>query len=82
MLRHYQALRELRSHLERAGLPRIRFHDLRHTAATLMLRAGVPIPTASHVLAYKNPTETLNRYARVLEDMEQQAALIDEGMTF
>jgi hypothetical protein len=52
-------------------------------AATLMPRAGVPIPTASHALGHKNLTETLIRFARVLEDMEQQAAqLIDEGMPF
>jgi integrase len=64
----------LKANLERAGLPRIRFHDLRHTAATLMLGAGVPIPTASHILGHANATETLNRYAHVLLDMHEAAA--------
>ncbi len=65
---------EFKRHLAREGLPSVRFHDLRHTAATLMLRAGVPIPTASHILGHANPSMTLKRYAHVLSDMQESAA--------
>jgi integrase len=73
-LRRMHLRKDFSRHLERAGLPQIRFHVLRHTAATLMLGVGVPIPTASHTLGHKNPTQTLNRYAHVLSDMHNTAA--------
>jgi len=55
------------------GLPAIRPHDLRHTAATHMIRAGVPIPTVSRILGHANPSITMRVYAWVLDSMEQQA---------
>lgn len=61
-------------HLKLAGLPEIRFHDLRHTAATLMLRNGVDIRTTADILGHKDPAMTLRRYAHVLSDMQQAAA--------
>jgi len=69
-------------HLKEARLPSIRFHDLRHTAATLMLRAGVPIPTASHILGHANPMQTLSRYAHVLDDMHEAAAERMDSLPF
>jgi integrase len=48
----------------------------------MMLEAGVPIPTASHILGHENPTETLNRYAHVLEDMHEGAAERIDGYGF
>ncbi len=63
-----------RRHLERAGLPRIRFHDLRHTAVVMMLNNGVPINVVSHILGHKDPAMTLGRYAHVLSDAQQIAA--------
>ncbi len=63
-----------RRHLERAGLPRIRFHDLRHTAVVMMLTNGVPINVVSHILGHKDPAMTLGRYAHVLSDAQQIAA--------
>jgi integrase len=56
------------------GLPLIRPHDLRHTAATHMIRAGVPIPTVSRILGHASPTITMSVYAWVLDSMEEQAA--------
>jgi integrase len=65
-------------HLKRAGLPRIRFHDLRDTAGTLMIRAGVDIRTVADILGHADPAMTLRRYAHVLPDMRERAAkLID-----
>ncbi len=63
-----------RRHLEAAELPRIRFHDLRHTAAVNMLNAGVPVNVVSQILGHKDPAMTLRRYAHVLSDAQQMAA--------
>lgn len=63
-----------RKDLEGAELPRVRFHDLRHTAATLMLRSGVPVNVVAQILGHKDPAMTLKRYAHVLPDMQRMAA--------
>lgn len=55
-------------------LPRIRFHELRHTAAVMMLNSGVPINVVSQILGHKDPAMTLRRYAHVLSDAQQIAA--------
>jgi integrase len=60
--------------LKRAGLPRIRFHDLRHSAATLLLAQGVPVKTISELLGHSTTRMTLDVYAHVLETMKQEAA--------
>jgi len=46
--------------LEEAGLPKIRFHDLRHTAASLMLNHGVPVIVVSNMLGHSKPSVTLD----------------------
>ena len=51
------------------------FHALRHTAATLALRAGVPVHVVSRRLGHKDAAITLRVYAHVLADMEQAGAL-------
>ena len=63
-----------RHHLDAADPPKIRFHDLRHTAAVMMLNSGVPINVVSQVLGHKGPAMTLRRYAHVLSDAQQIAA--------
>lgn len=81
--RRTSLMRDFHKHLDEAGLPRIRFHDLRHTAATLMLNAGVPLPTVSQILGHKNPTQTLNTYSHVLSDHQEEAARrIEENLPF
>jgi integrase len=40
--------------------PRLTFHELRHTHATLLLRAGVPVPIVAKRLGHKDPSVTLN----------------------
>jgi integrase len=69
-------------HRERAGLPRMRFHHIRDTAATLMIRAGVDIRTAADILCHAEPAMTLRRYAHVLPDMRTRAAGIIDGYSF
>jgi integrase len=73
--RRDSVMRSLRRLLTQAGLPaEVRFHDLRHTAATLAIKQGLPIPTVSKMLGHSDPAMTLRRYAHVLEDMRQEAA--------
>jgi integrase len=60
--------------LMRAGLPRIRFHDLRHTAATLLLRRGVNPKIVSEMLGHSSVAITLDIYSHVVPDMQQLAA--------
>ena len=56
----------------------MRFHDLRDTAATLMIRGGVDVRTVADILGHADPAMTLRRYAHVLPDMRERAAnLID-----
>jgi integrase len=64
---------QLRSILARAGLPRIRFHDLRHANASLMLSAHVPMEMLSRLLGHSNPTTTRNIYAHVLKPLVDEA---------
>lgn len=59
---------------KRAGVPTIRFHDLRHTAATLLLLQGVNAKVVSEMLGHASVTITLSLYAHVLPDMQKDAA--------
>ena len=65
--------------LKRAQLPRIRFHDLRHTAATLLLGRGVNPKIVSEMLGHAIIAITLDIYSHVLPDMQQQAAAAMEA---
>ncbi len=58
---------------EKAELRRVRFHDLRHTAASLMLASGVPVKVVSEMLGHSSPTITLNVYQHVLPSMARDA---------
>jgi integrase len=60
---------------KRAGLPRtLRFHDLRHTCATLLLRQGVHVKFVSELLGHASIQITLDTYSHVLPDMGDAAA--------
>ena len=68
-------IRDFKKALERAGLPRtIRFHDLRHAHATLMLRAGVPLKVASGRLGHGSIGITADLYQHVAQDLDADAA--------
>ena len=58
-----------------AGLGHLRFHDLRHTAATLMLSAGTHPKIVSERLGHATINITLDTYSHVLPDMQHEAAL-------
>jgi integrase len=60
--------------LKRAGLPEIRFHDLRHTCATLLLTRNVNPKIVSEMLGHSTIAITLDTYSHVLPNMRDQAA--------
>lgn len=58
-----------------AALRRIRLHDLRHTHATIAVRAGVPLKVISERLGHESPVFTLKQYAHVMPGMQAEAAV-------
>jgi integrase len=66
--RHFKPL------LKRAGLPDIRWHDLRHTCATLLLGRGVHPKLVQHLLGHASVTMTLDRYSHWVPSMGRHAA--------
>ena len=60
--------------LKRAGLPKVRFHDLRHTFATLALQNGVDVKTLSSTLGHYSAGFTLSTYTHATPDMMREAA--------
>jgi integrase len=66
--------------LKRAGPLHIRFHDLRHTAATLPLGRGVNPKIVSEMLGHASIGITLNTYSHVLPDMQREAARAMEAV--
>ena len=68
--------------LLRAGLPLMRFHDLRHTAASLMLNNGVPPIVVSRILGHAKPSITMDVYGHLYHEMQSEAArIMDELVT-
>lgn len=59
---------------KRAGLPAIRFHDLRHTHATLALQAGIPAKVVSDRLGHSSVSITLDVYSHVIPGLQEDAA--------
>jgi integrase len=59
--------------LGKAGLPDIRFHDLRHSAATILLSMGVPAKVVQEILGHSHISITLSIYAHVLPGMHEEA---------
>jgi integrase len=66
--------------LKQAELPAIRFHDLRHTCATLLLSEGVPVKVVQEILGHSSISITMDVYSHVLPDMQEQAAAVMDGL--
>lgn len=62
--------------LAKAPLPRIRLHDLRHTHATILLKAGVPVKVVSERLGHANAAFTITVYQHVMPGMQADAATL------
>lgn len=70
------AYRKLKIILKHAGLPLIRFHDLRHTFATHATHGGVDPKTLAGILGHTNASFTLDTYTHVTNDMQKAASNI------
>lgn len=66
--------------LGRAGLPRIRLHDLRHTAATLLLGAGVHPKKVQDLLGHSTISLTLDTYSHIVPAMQDEVASAMDGL--
>ena len=67
--------------LERAGCKRVRFHDLRHTFATMSLENGMDVKTLSTIIGHVSSATTLNIYTHITGEMQWKAARnIDQGI--
>lgn len=65
--------RGFRAHVKKTKLPKVRLHDLRHTHATLMLAAGVPVKVVSERLGHSTAAFTMEVYQHVLPGMQREA---------
>ena len=67
--------RQFKTVLKRAGLPTtVRFHDLRHTHASLLVAAGTPIKVVSERLGHAHPGFTMATYQHLVPGMSADAA--------
>lgn len=66
--------KQFRKVLQRLGLPAVRFHDLRHSHATLLLQEGIPIKVVSERLGHSSTQFTQDIYSHVLPNMQDAAA--------
>jgi integrase len=69
-------------HVSESGLPTIRLHGLRHTAATLALTAGVHPKVVQERLGHASISVTLDTYSHVLEGLQEDAASKVESLVF
>lgn len=60
--------------LKETGLPPLRFHDLRHSAATILLARGVNVKVVSELLGHSDIVITLRTYGHLLPSMQGDAA--------
>lgn len=70
----------LKKILDRAGLPRVTIHSLRHTNATLLISGGVDVRTVAARLGHTQTSTTLNIYAEAIQSAEAAAAEVLDGI--
>jgi integrase len=66
--------RDFRPALKRAGLPRVNFHSLRHTAATILASSNVPPGTVHRILGHANFATTMKLYGGLTAEALDKAA--------
>lgn len=66
--------REFKKLLGKAGLPPVRLHDLRHTAASLLVAQGVPPRVVMEILGHSQIALTMNTYSHVALEVSREAA--------
>jgi integrase len=72
--------RDFRKLLAASELPKIRFHDLRHTAASLMLNHGIPVLIVSKRLGHSKPSITLDVYGHLIPSRQEEAAQLMDNL--
>ena len=72
-LRPDRVRKQFQKLLADAGLPHMRFHDLRHSAATILMSMGVPAKVVQEILGHANISMTLGIYSHVLPGMQDDA---------
>ena len=73
----YEAFRRI---VHNAGVPTIRFHDLRHTHGSLLIKEGIPVKVVSERLGHSNIAFTMQTYQHVLPGMQADAARTTERL--
>jgi len=73
-LDHKRVTKEFKDLLKKAGLPNIRFHDLRHTSISIQLEMGTPLNTVQHRSGHSRPSVTADVYAHVMQGSQNEAA--------
>lgn len=69
-------LKAFKRHLQDAGLPEMRFHDLRHSAASMLLADGLPMNVVSDILGHSLTSTTVDIYAHVAPAARREAAAV------
>ena len=73
-LTSFHVSRRFRKLLHLAGLPPMRYHDLRHGAASLLAAQGVPARVAMEILGHSQISTTMNRYTHIAPEWQREAA--------
>lgn len=73
---HNLTQRTMRTLMKRAGVPRIRFHDLRHTHGTLLADSGINLKVITERMGHSTESFTLGKYIHTTPDMQEQAATV------
>lgn len=74
----YQTFRRI---VANAGVPSLRFHDLRHTHGSLLIKEGVPVKVVSERLGHAHIAHTIQTYQHLLPGMGADAAARFERLT-
>jgi integrase len=75
-----EVYRDFQRLLKQVGLPKMRFHDIRHTAASLMLHNGIDVLVVSRRLGHAKPSITLDFYGHLLPAIQTEAAKVIEKL--
>ena len=78
---HPDTRRNFKDVIDQAGVQQIRFHDLRHTAASLMLNNNIPAIIVSKMMGHSRPSTTLDNYGHLITGMQDEAAKMMDEMT-
>ena len=82
MIRHKVICRHFEPALKAAGIEAIRWHDLRHTFASLLLEQGENVKYIQNQLGHASPTMTLNVYSHLLKETNQEVVCRLENAIF